>query len=66
MKIVKANQITLTDKDIIEVDTYDDFEIIHRDMFTTNTYAYDLNGMLYLLSQEVAYLHRRKNGLKNK
>ena len=64
MKIIKSNQITLTDKDIIEIDDYKDFELIHRDMFTSNTFVYDLNGMLYLITMEVAYLHRLKEDKK--
>ena len=64
MKIIKVNQISLVERDIIEIDDYKDFEIVHRDMFTSNSIVYALNDMLYMLSPDVAFLHRRKNGIK--
>jgi len=37
-----------------------DFELIYQDMFTSTTPVYNLNGMLYLLTSEIAYMHRLK------
>ncbi len=59
MNEIKVNQITLIEKDIVEIDEYKDFELIYRDMFNSRTFVFNLNGMLYLLGSEVAYLHRR-------
>jgi len=61
MKIIKVNKINLVEKDNIEIEEYNDFKMIHQDIFASTTPAYDLDGILYLIGIEVFFTY-----IKNK
>jgi len=59
MKIIKVNSINMTEKDVVEVDNYADFERINFEIFK-DTFVFDLKGVYYLMGTEVVYTYNTK------
>ena len=56
LKIIEVTEINLTEKDIISIKKKRDFDEVQRSVFK-DTFAFNLNGVYYLIGSEVAYIY---------
>lgn len=65
MKLIKVNRIDFQEKDIIEIANEKDFQTINEQIFA-DTFVYDLEGVWYLIGEQVAYCFNKNNGKRKK